>query len=163
MSAVARARYPYSLPSIPLPARLLVPLTWTKKSLVAIIPIYSRVDGGVSAPKDWNATLEPAEDLMKFPEAAKQFAFERLATEVCEVVVKLDSTFVSVPRMHSGVNGSRFTERTTNTSLSRGLKFKSTAACANVFAAGSSTENPIDTRLDVCFRPVGMSRGTMVY
>ena len=57
---------------MPFAAVLFDPLTWIKKSLVAIIPMYSRVAGGVSAPRDWNATATVASALMKLPEAARQ-------------------------------------------------------------------------------------------
>jgi len=99
-----------------------------KKSFVAMMPIYSRVAGGVSAPTDWNetpASAKPA-DLITLPEAARQFALDKFATPVWEVVVKLDSTAVSVAAIASGVKGSRLTAKTTKTSLSSGERFKST-------------------------------------
>jgi len=121
-----------------------------------MIPIYSSVAGGVSEPKDWNDTAVEPSFLMKLPLAAKQFALDKFATLSCEVVVNDDSTLVSSPATMSGVKGSRLTASTTNTSLSNGDRLRSTLACVNVFAAVSSTPNPMATTLDVCFSPVGI-------
>ena len=94
---------------------------------------------------------------MLLDDAAKQFEFERLTTDVWLVVVNELATVVDVPATLSGVKGSRLIARTTNTSLSSGERFKSTDASAKVFAAGSSTENPIEITELLAFNPVGMS------
>ena len=67
-----------------------------------MIPIYSSVAGGVSAPRDWKPTAIPPSALMKLPDAAKQFELDKFATLGCEVVVNEDSTLVEVPSTYTG-------------------------------------------------------------
>jgi len=97
--------------------------------------------------------------LMKLADAARQLELLRFCTAVCDVVVSEDSTLVSVAATASGVNGSRFTDKTTKTSRSSGERFRSTDASLNVLGAVSSTEKPMDTMLELCFRPAGIDWG----
>jgi len=91
MSASAIALYPYSFPTIPLAVALPAPATCMKKSFVAIIPIYGRLEGGVSNAPDWKPVAMPVAvtALMKFPASARQFEFAMLVTVVCDVLDKL--------------------------------------------------------------------------
>jgi len=120
--------------------------------------MYSREEGGVSKEPVWKptppSTKPPA--LITDAPAARQLELLSDATAVCRVVVREVETRVSVPAMASGEKGSRLTARTTKTSRSSGLRFKSTDCSMNVLAASSEIPNPIDTRLDDCLSPVGM-------
>ena len=126
-----------------------------------MIPMYSRFEGGVSAPRDWNPTPASAKPaaLIELLLAARQFAFDKFCTAVCEVVVSDAATVVSVAAIASGVKGSKLTDNTTKTSRSSGERLRSTLVCVNVFGPDSSTENPIGTMLELCFRPAGIYWG----
>jgi len=161
MSAVARARYPYNLPEQDLTRVLLWPAICTKKLEVAIIAMYGKLVAGASEEERANAApgaaANAAFDRMSRRATDMQLEFPRLTTPDCEVEVREADVAELVPTIASGARGSKSTDNTTKTSRSSGDKLRSICPSVKVFAADSSTSNPIETMLLVDLRPVGIS------
>ncbi len=127
VAASAFARYPYNLPVNERIIPVLVESTCTKKSLVAITPRNSSCVGGDSIEPDSNATPLSTNPAARIASSlrARTLVLSNPPTAVCDVVLKLPVTAVSVPAIAFGGAKSKSMASTTKTSLSRGDRLKS--------------------------------------
>lgn len=137
---------------------LLRPSSCTKKSLVAMIPMYSSCVPGEDAEIVSNPTpfvAAPAERITRSPTAITLLSL-REPTVVLEVTDSEESVAVFNPIRLSGGDGSMSIAYTMNTSLSSTFSCRSTLSSTNVLGAVSDALNPIVMSPDVSFKPFGM-------